>query len=176
MTNFLLIFLTLVAAVAAGLGRALWRQRKPASPFLPPDWQSVVSRNPVLETYAPLNRLFRNEDFAFLTAQRDLRRQLRRQRRNILRLYLKQLRADFENVYRVCRLLAVTANEPGFAARITRRALRIHSLLLILRLRCWLGWTGSVAEQATSLVEAFSRFDISVRALAPALSASSQEA
>ncbi len=173
MTNFLLIFFALVAAVAAGLVRALWRQRKPATPATLADWQSLTSRGPVLDTYAPLNRLFRQEDFAFLAAQpaarRELLRRLRRERWNVLRLYLKELRADFENVYRICRRLAVTSEEPGFAALITRHALRIQVLLLALHLCCWFRWTGSLEVQATNLVAAFSRFDLAVRAVAPAL-------
>ncbi len=173
MTNFLLIFFALVAAVAAGLGRALWRQRKPVTPPAPADWQSLTSRAAVLDTYAPLNRLFRQEDFAFLAAQpgarRGLLRQLRRQRWNVLRLYLKELGADFENVSRICRRLAASSEEPDFAPLVTRHALRIRGLLLALHLCCWLRWTGSIEVQAANLVEAFRRFDLAVRAVAPAL-------
>ncbi|MGD1095933.1 MAG: hypothetical protein ABSB35_28570 [Bryobacteraceae bacterium] len=62
-----------------------------------------------LERYEPMSRLLAEEDFIFLAAQPGYRPEmgakLRRERRRIFRLYLRELAQDFRSLHREARAM-----------------------------------------------------------------------
>ncbi len=66
-----------------------------------------------VDTYRPMTRLLREEDYSFLESQPgyspDLARDLRKKRRKILSAYLRNLGRDFERLHRAARILALYA-------------------------------------------------------------------
>jgi hypothetical protein len=128
------------------------------------DWQAVEGRllSPAhSEIYGPMGRLFSDEDFIFLRSQpgfqRGLEDRLRHQRRHALRCYLRELRADFRQLYGLCRFRARTSGDPDFATLITQQALIFYGLFLALQVRCYLGWLFHARVDANELVSAFDR-------------------
>lgn len=156
------LLLSLVAAIAVGFGIVLRRLHRTPVGTLFPDFEDDVD-NGVLspgrfspETYRPMSRLFAGEDFTFLAGSApQMVPRLRRCRRRVLRLYLRELRADFARVYAICRMLAPTSSDPHFATRITQQALSFYGLLLIVEMRCALGWFLPVRVDTAELVNAF---------------------
>ncbi|HYL96681.1 MAG TPA: hypothetical protein VET69_12830 [Terriglobales bacterium] len=155
--TILLLLLLFVAAIAAGLGAALWWIYRPGPQTLSPELLAglLQPRRSALEVYRPMNRLFAEEDFRFISAARpQMVRRLRRQRARVLRLYLRDLQAGFARVQALCRSLAPRSQDPNFAGLITRQALTFYGLLLMLRLRCALGWYLHVRVDTVDLVRA----------------------
>ncbi len=154
----LLGVLILIAVVAVGGGltlRRLSRTRLPAD--LGPAEILSAGRS-VGEIYQPMSRLFAEEDFAFLSnAPPGLRKRLRQERRQTLRLYLRQLRGDFERVYAFCRLLARDCTDPNFAPLITQQAMSFYGLLFVMQMRCSMGWFLHVRVDAVDLVGSLDR-------------------
>jgi hypothetical protein len=106
----------LIGGVAAGLGslglgaalvRTLWRYR--------PEADEGSATTVSLERYAVLSRLTSAEDLEFLQQQPgyhpDMARQFKRQRAKIIRLYLRELAADFARLHREARKIAAEAPE-----------------------------------------------------------------
>lgn len=159
MMTLLLLLGFVVAVVLAGVV-TLWRLHRVTHEGITPavEAQILSPSRSVLETYQPMGRLFAEEDFRFLSGSRpDLVKRLRRQRRQVLRLYLRELRADFERVYAFCRSLAPKSTDPNFAALITQQALSFYGLFLVLHVRCTLGWFMHVRIDTVDLVGAFDR-------------------
>lgn len=156
------LLLLLSFVLAAGLGAAVvlrWLQGVGPEGITPGLETRILSpTRSVLETYQPMNRLFAEEDFQFLSRSRpDLVKRLRRQRQQVLRLYLRELRVDFARVYAFCRRLAPKSADPNFAGAITQQALSFYGLFLILHVRCTLGWFLHVRVDTVDLVGAFDR-------------------
>ena len=110
-----------------------------------------------------MHRLFSTRDFSFLNEQPDLRGRLRRHRVRVMRLYLRQLRADFGEIYALARTMIPTSLDGDFASTITLQALRFHGLMLAVELRCAVGWFVPVQVEAGGLVEAVDRLREAVR-------------
>lgn len=156
----LLLLLGFVVAVVLGAVVTLWRLHRVTQGGITPavEAQILSPSRSALEIYQPMGRLFAEEDFRFLRGSRpDLVKRLRRQRRQVLRLYLRELRADFERVYAFCRRLAPKSTDPNFAALITQQALSFYGLFLVLHMRCTLGWFLHVRIDTVDLVGAFDR-------------------
>jgi hypothetical protein len=156
----LLLLLSFVLAIGLGAAITLRRLHRVGSEANSPRLDALVlsPTRSALETYQPMSRLFAEEDFHFLARSRpDLVKRLRRQRQQVLRLYLKELRADFERVYAFCRRLAPKSENPNFAALITQQALSFYGLFLVLQVRCTLGWFLHVRVDTTDLVSSFDR-------------------
>ena len=167
MTMFLLL-LGFVAAIGLGVSLTLRRLYRPSIQGVP-SVEELTTRPP-RETYRPMSRLFAEEDFAFLSGQGPgIIKRLRRQRREVLRLYLRELRADFQRLYALCRILAPKSQDPNFAPLITQQALSFYGLFLILQVRCALGWYLHVRVDTVDLVTAFDRLAQAARATLPAL-------
>ncbi len=158
----LMVVLGLVLAVGAGFAVALWRLLRFRAWHPRPEFFDVT-RPALLAAYQPLGRLFAEEDFAFLASQAGFRRgmigRLRRDRRRILRLYLGDLRADFQRLYTLCRTLAPYSQDPNFPALIMRQALRFYGLLLVVELRLALGWFLPIRLDTSQVVAAFARIE-----------------
>jgi hypothetical protein len=171
--TIVLLLLSFVLVVGAGVGITLWRLLRSNGPeALPSGWRErMASTRSALVTYQPMSRLFAEEDFDFLAGQRGfqpgLEKKLRRQRRRVLRLYLRELRLEFRGVYALCRMLVPHSANPDFAAWITRQAAAFYGLLLVLHLRCTLGWFLHVRVDTTDLVTAFDRLREAARAGLP---------
>ena len=152
------MLLGLVAAIALGFAVALRRLYRLRAGTRPPGFENdVLSRGrSARATYRPMGRLFAEQDFAFLSGYApQMLPRLRRHRRRVLRLYLRELRTDFARVYAFCRILAPKSGDPQFATRVTQQALSFYGLLLIVELRCALGWFLPVRVDTADLVNAF---------------------
>jgi len=159
--TILLLLLGSVIGVGTGLAVLLWRLSRtgPVDELAARDFQRLAPTGSALDSFEPMCRLFLEEDFSFLASQAGrgpgTARKLRRERRQVLRLYLRELRAEFRGVYKLCRLLAPTSQDPNFAASITRMALSFNSLFALVQLRCALGWFLPVSLETADLVAAF---------------------
>jgi len=157
------IVLGALAVIGAGLALTFLRvarvRRRSSAAVL--GREMVRTGRSPLETYAPMGRLLAREDWEFVNGPARLplsvRRHFRRQRRKILSLYLRDLRADFGRVYALCRELAPYSPDPGFAAEVTRQALLFHAQWLAVELRAALGWSWTTPTRASELVAAFDR-------------------
>lgn len=165
-----LLLLAFVAVAGAGLAVSLWRLFNPRQAGSMPAGLGEIlaaTRSP-LETYQPLSRLFAEEDFTFLAAERGAppgaAKLLRRSRCTVLRLYLRQMRAEFRQLHLLCRVLAPQAADPDFATRVARQALAFHGLMLVLEVRCALGWVLPVRVDAGKLVAALDQLRQAARA------------
>jgi hypothetical protein len=82
-----------------------------------PVWNSdsIVSEGFSLERYEPMAGLLSEEDFVFLAAQPgykpEMGAKLRRERRRIFRLYLRELAQDFHGLHREARALVAESPE-----------------------------------------------------------------
>jgi hypothetical protein len=171
--NTLLLILSIVAVLSAGAAIVLRQLRRIGPEGLRADFVSQLlapANRSVVETYQPMTRLFSEEDFAFLAeAGPGLLQRLRRQRRQVMRLYLGELRADFAQVYAFCRMLAQKSADPNFATLITQQAFSFYSLLLVLHVRCTLGWFLHVRVDMVDVVGAFERLRQAAQAAAAAM-------
>jgi hypothetical protein len=163
MTTLLVISLPLLVALAV-LVWALWRlSAKPAEV----DLRALTEARPACRTYEPLCRLFSTEDSAFLRRQpgysRAIGRRLRRQRRQVLSLYLRQIRAEFTQVWNICRLLAPVSNNPDFGWLVMKQFAIFHGLYWTLQLRSMAGGLVPVHADPASLVAAFRQLELGAR-------------
>ncbi len=172
--TILWVILAVVVALGAGLAIVLRRLLRPdtagSASHSMADLLSSGRRAP--ETYRPMTRLFAEQDFAFLSgwpgSDGTLVRRLRRQRAGVLRLYLRELRADFQRLHGFARALVPTSADPEFAATVFQCALRFHALWALVALRCSLGWFVPLRAETTALVAAMDRLRETARlALAP---------
>ena len=141
MTTTLFLLACLLVAVIF-LAIVLWRSSREMKDS--PVDLAVLSRNPRNQTaYEPLARLFSDEDTAFLRGQkgysRGMARRLSRQRRQVFVLYLRQIRREFGDVWRICRLLAPMSSDPEFGALVTKQFFVFHGLYWLLRAGCVAG-------------------------------------
>ena len=89
---------------------------------------------------------------------------LRIGRRRVLRLYLRELRADFRGVHRICRVLAAKSYDPAFPALVTQQAMKFYGQLLIAHACCFLGWPSLAQMDVIGLVASLDRLREAVRA------------
>jgi hypothetical protein len=159
----LVLLLALILIVGLAGAALLWRLLRTRPSLEGPQvaLEALASKRSAVETYQPMSRLFAEEDFAFVSAPPRTRpgaaKRLRRQRGKILRLYLRELRSDFEHLYTVCRLLAPQSSDPNFAPLITQQALAFYGLWMVLQVRCSLGWFLHVRVDTVDLVSSFER-------------------
>jgi len=166
----LVLLLTLVMAIGVGVAVMLNRLLRAGSSRPLAESAIVATVGSGLQTYQPMNRLFAEEDFHFLAGLpqgEGLRTQLRRQRQRVLRLYLRELRADFERLYGWCRQLAPRSQDPNFATLITQQAAAFYGLLLVVHVRSTLGWFLPVRVDAGELVRVFDQLRQAARVSLP---------
>ncbi len=176
-TSLLFLFLLFVAVIALGL--ALWRLG-PGSKDTEVDLRILTEVRPACRTYDPLARLFAAEDTEFLRKQSarfgPFRRRLSRQRRRVLSLYLGQLRAEFHEVWKICRLLAPMSNNPDFGALVTRQFLIFYGLYWTLQIRCLAGALVPVQINAGNLVTPLQQLEQATRRVLQSLEPQAQAA
>ncbi len=111
-------------------------------------------------TYRPMSRVFAPADFEFVAVwggNRNMRRRLRRSRAEVMTLYLRQLRGDFQRVWALCRLLAPFSHDSELSILLVRQFVLFHCLYFVLRLRCLTGWFGSAESDIATLFRVLSQ-------------------
>ncbi len=162
-----LVLILLMLAVLVGSMRRLGRGDR-NTPSL--DREDVLEAGASAKTYRPLNRLFSAEDSAFLRGfghrGTKLTWRLGSARSRVLRIYLRQIRADFDNVWRLaCRLVPHSSN-PNFGSWIVKQWIMFHAVLMLVYVRSWLGSRIPMPIHAAGLVNALEAFRSGVRAVA----------
>jgi hypothetical protein len=161
------ILLSVLLLLGAGLGVVLWRLLDPgpgSGPEMSEEWSAAGAS--VEARYRPLQRLFAAEDFDFLVSRpraAELLARLRRQRKRVMRLFLRELRNDFLRVYSAARLLAPISADPDFAGRLLWQGIQFHGTWLALHALCTVGWIGPARVETTALVTALERLHEAVR-------------
>ena len=87
-------------------------------------------------SYAPLCRLLEQGDFEYVSGQSDLADKLSDARRAATRLYLRQIRRDYLEIWGVCRLLAPICADPNFASRLSSQYWAFHWTYLNVQIHC----------------------------------------
>ena len=116
-----------------------------------PDAVSLHRALDRLATYRPMSRLFALTDFEDVRSQPELISSLRSQRKKAMRLYLRQLRSDFMQVWSACRLLAPVSTDPDFGFNLIRNLVTFQLFVSALHVRCFLGYWGSVDQDLNRL-------------------------
>ena len=115
------------------------------------------------DKYAPLSRLFDPADIASLSTHRGyteaLGRKLASARRRAARLFLSELTADFNRLFRVGReMLAHSAVErPDLASLLFQQWFAFHAQVLSLRIRLRLAPLGFAPGRPGEIVETLAR-------------------
>lgn len=140
----------LLAALAAMRWRAYWSE---------PDHEGEPGEFS-LARYRPMERLLAEEDFLFLAAQPGYRPEigakLRRERRRIFRLYLRELTRDFHRLHADARAMVAdsTAEHSELVGVLLRQQLTFRLGLAAIELRLALGGLGLGKVDVRGLVEA----------------------
>lgn len=174
--------LAIIAAVLISLATGLAFARifrHLAAPVRPPafagDWAEQLS----LEKYRPMERLLDEADFRFLAAQPGyharMGRQLRAERRRVLRGYMRSLERDFGRICGAIHALMAASEQdrPDLAAMLVQRRVSFAWGILSLRVRLVLdaaGWRGVDVRPLLNSLEGL-RGELRQLALAPAPSA-----
>jgi hypothetical protein len=102
----------LAAAVGSGFGIMFWKllaRRQGQDQDSNLDWFRSYS----IDSYRPIQRLLDESDYRFLESQPGyspaIARELRSERKKICRIYLRQLRGDFQSLVRLGKLMMVQA-------------------------------------------------------------------
>ena len=169
--TMLILFLLPLVALGAGFGVVLWRLLHPAAVSGLDAAGRRLAARPAVDRYRPMGRLLAEDDFRFLASQSSgcprLATRLRRQRIRVLRLYLRQMRAEFARVYGLARLLAPTSQDPAFAGRVLSLALTFSGLWVAMQVVCALGWLGPLRVHIAGLVTALDGLTEAVQASLP---------
>lgn len=124
------------------------------------------------DAFRAVARLFDEGDRSFLRRQPGydpkLFHRLRYERRRVLRLYLGQIRAEFQSVWGRFHALSRTSRDPEFAVRALRQRLVFHGLFAALRVQCVVAGFGYRPVNAASLLIALDNVREAIR---PALEA-----
>jgi len=126
----LLATILTLCAVLAGVFAWLYARTTARIPT-PPQFRDYLDQGP--DRYRHLDRLFSDEDFGFLERTLQGRRllpRLRRERRQLLRLILAELRVEFESLVTVGSMLATSsvAQEDQFGANLVRQTVRFYAM------------------------------------------------
>lgn len=148
------VILFAIVLMGAGLALELLRMNRAAPKFLDGETiQNYLSR-PV--SYEAMGRLFSEDDFRFVGNHPGALRRWTMQRRQAMRLYLKQLRGDFQFSWSICRLLTPVSQDPDFGTMLVKQWVQFHTLYGVLTVRCVLGYGSSTDQQVQTLVQSLS--------------------
>ncbi len=160
------IFCALFAAVALLLGLRRLAHRKPETvPDL--EW----CRNFSVAKYRPMERLFVQEDYEFLSAQpgfnREIFRRLQAERRRVFRRYLHALGRDFDRLLAAAKVLLVHAAEdrPDLAKMLVSQRLMFSYALAVVHCRLVLQGFGIGTVDVRPLVGALDALRMELRSI-----------
>jgi hypothetical protein len=112
-------------------------------------------------------RLFDGRDLQFLQSQAGcqpgMTTRLRLDRRKVLSLYLRQVRADFGRAWAAYRNLAPGNENPEFGSSMVKQFLTFYGLYAVLRLHCLLGWFVFVRTDVGTLLAVVQRVQAQAR-------------
>lgn len=109
----------------------------PRVPAVSPEWLRRFD----ISRYRPMERLLSEDDYSFLASQRgyepSLASNLRAQRRKILKAYLRLVKADFDRLHHVARLLVIYSEQdrPELAGLLVRQRIRFVKSFTLVQLR-----------------------------------------
>jgi hypothetical protein len=166
---YVIAILALSTAPAAVIVILHWFFAKPRQVSARLDWSDEFS----MERYRPMLRLLDPEDFAFVRAQpgftREMEANLRRQRCQAFRAYLRNLTEDFGRVSAGIKLLITQSkcDRPDLASFLIRSELIFAWRMAVVHLRLVLFAWGIGSVNAGNLLDVFDRLRVELRALAP---------
>ena len=123
-------------------------------------------------SYGPVGRLLAEGDFSYLADEEDLAARLLETRSAAMRLYLKRLRRDYVEVWRICKLLAPISPDPAFASTLSKQYWSFHCAYFAVLVQCLLPSMGRRSTAADALVQTLSE----IRDQAQGLLAASESA
>lgn len=127
--------------------------------------------------YRPMVRLLSDDDIAFLRTQVGytpaLGRKLMRERRRLMRAYLRALSADFQGIYAAANdlLLSAPTDQPELAAELTRQRILFAKNLALAHLNLFLNYFGVGEVKVGALVDSLSFVERRFNLLADAAAA-----
>ena len=171
------ILLTLVLGAVGLLGILLWRlgRRTKEGGLWDLSSSSLFDRASVSERYQPMSRLFAPEDVSWLLVQYGggpaLEKRLHLGRKRVMRLYLQQMRNDFQQFWKLARTLARMSRDPNFAHLLTQQFLKFHLLMILLNVCCCLpgAWRMATGVRVQRLLAALNHLEVTTRRAADAL-------
>ena len=137
-----------------------------ATPGLPEPAQldSEIAR---ARKYEPMGRLFAQREFTFAAAYQDnkpaIEQRLRKNRRRVMGLYLKEIRHDFHRAWSTCRLLAPFSTDPEFGAMLAKQIGTFYTLYLTLQFRLLVGSYSFAGADVENLVTAVKSLQINAQ-------------
>jgi hypothetical protein len=168
-----LVAVVLLAAFVYVL-RSLAMPRVAAAPATPRALPEVrVGR------YRPMVRLLSSDDVAFLQTQAGytpkLGQKLMRERRRLMRAYLRALSADFRAIYAAANdlLLSAPTDQPELAAELTRQRILFAKGMAIAHCNLCLNYFGLGEVNVSSLVDSLCLLERRFNSLADAAAARS---
>jgi hypothetical protein len=127
-----------------------------------------------VERYRPMLRLLDTEDLKFMRSQPGYSpataAQIRRQRCQIFRGYLRTLSSDFNRVCMAVKVLMIQSqhDRPDLAAVLLRNQMMFAAGMLFVRFRVSLYQWGVAGVEVASLVKIFDTMRLELRSLVPA--------
>ncbi len=117
--------------------------------------------------YEPMRRLFARREFDFAATCENsnpaIEQQLRKNRRRVMALYLKEIRTDFHRAWSTCRLLAPFSTDPEFGGMLAKQLGTFYTLYLTLQFRLLVGSYSFAGADVENLVTAVKSLQISAQ-------------
>jgi hypothetical protein len=152
---------------AGGLAYLLYCLCSRSSPQLPePEWLQSFSAN----RYRPMLRMLSEDDPGFLRLQgldKTAIRRIRRERRQIFRVYLGNLIRDFNLLHEAARLVLLMSevDRPDLSARLIRTRVEFQRAVLAVRVRLFLHSLGLAGVDVRELVGALESVHVNFQAM-----------
>ncbi len=111
-----------------------------------------------LTRYQPLFRLLSTSDADFLADHRhcpSIRKRWERSQRRVVRLYLKELAADFQALHRTARVMVAQSPDPAhLVPALFQQQMAFWRALIWIEIRLWLHWGGAARINPEALAKA----------------------
>ena len=117
--------------------------------------------------YEPMRRLFARREFDFVSANANngpaIEQRLKKNRRRVMALYLKEIRHDFHRAWSTCRLLAPFSTDPEFGSMLAKQLGIFYTLYLTLQFRLLVGSYSYAGADIENLVTAVKSLQINAQ-------------
>ncbi len=170
MTLFAAVLIVVLIAIA-GFAWMVARLVRPAgSGVVSLEWLDEFA----IDKYAPMERLLRETDYAFLSQQRGfepaIAKRLMGERNRIFREYLRQLRVDFQRLVALADIMIVHSQEDQapLVAEVWRQRRHFYWNLTVLEIRFLIAPLGAQVSGIKEVVAAVESMRICVNELTPA--------
>ncbi len=178
MTLTVMTILTLAVVLAVTLGllvRSLAKQNNDRSSDT--QWSQQWFEEFSASDYRLMKRLLSEDEFRFLSRQAgytaELGRKLRKERRNIFRMYLKNLKRDFNRLYTGATILMVYSDidRPELASALFSIRINFYAALVRVNLRLAMHAFGLEMMDVTPMLQSLEFLQVRVRSLQPEVAA-----